>query len=90
MAPPSTPIEVNPSQLPGGAATLLRYALTAAGTAMVTNHVLPADSNVNNIVGAVLVVVSTGYGMWRTWHNKREAVTMAAAAPDRVAVVKGS
>lgn len=81
------PIEVNPSQLSAGAATLLRYGLTALGTAMVTRRVLPADTDVNSLVGAVLVLVSTAYGMWRTWHNKRQAVAMASAAPDSVAVV---
>lgn len=88
--PVQTPITVNPAQLPAGAATLLRYALTAIGGVMLNHKLLPAGTDVNAVVGAVLVVVSTGYGIWKTYRNKAQLVTAAAAAPDNVAVVKGS
>lgn len=83
-----TPIQVDSRQLPAGAGTLLRYGLTALGTYMVTEGILPAGSDVNALVGAVLVLASTAYGMYATYRNKKQLVTTAAAAPDDVAVVK--
>lgn len=83
-----TPIQVDPNQIPAGAATLLRYALTTIGTVMVTRGLLPAGSDVNAIVGAALVIISTLYGLWKTYDNKQKLVTVATAAPNRVAVVK--
>jgi len=76
---------VDSRQLPSGIATLLRYGLTVAGTAMVTDGILPAGSDVNAIVGAVLVVASTAYGMWLTYKNKR-TVVKAVVSPESVAL----
>ena len=83
-----TPIQVNSNQLPEGIATAVRYALTILGTVMMSDGLLPAGSDVNSIVGAALVVLSTAYGIWKTYDNKKKLVTAASAAPDSVAVVK--
>lgn len=84
-----TPIEVNPSQLPGSLGTLLRYGLTALGGLLLSKNILPAGTDVNQIVGALLMIISTGYGLFKTVSNKSKLVTAAAAAPNHVAVVKG-
>lgn len=84
------PIQVNPAQLPAMAATLLRYILTALGAYMAKQGLLPAGSDVNAIVGFALMVISGGWGIWKTYSNKTKLVTAASAAPDDVAVVKGS
>jgi hypothetical protein len=81
------PIVVNDTQLPGTAATLLRYAATAIGGVLVTRGFLPADSDVNAIVGSVLIVASAVYGVYKTWSNKRKLIKASDAAPNDVAIV---
>lgn len=84
---PTVPIEVNPNPLPASLATLLRYVLTFVGGLAVSKGVLPADSDVNELVGAVVAVAATAYGIWRTIRNKKELVVAAEAAPNSVATV---
>lgn len=81
-------IVVDPNTIPSSISTLLRYALTALGTLMLTNNILPVGTDVETFVGIVLMVVSTGYGIYKTITNKRKLVVTANAAPDSVAVVK--
>jgi hypothetical protein len=82
-----TPIIVKDNQLPGGAATLLRYVLTALGGILVTKGFLPAGSDVNQLVGIGLMVGSAVYGVYKTFSNKKKLVTAAAAAPNSIAKV---
>ena len=85
---PESQIKVPDSSLPTTAATLIRYVLTALGTLMVTKGILPVDSDVETTVGAILVVISTGYGAWRSYKNNEDKKTMEPYAPAKVATLK--
>ncbi len=85
--PAETPIIVNGSAIPATILTVLRYVLTALGGVLVTNNVLPTDTNVDQIVGAFLILAATVWGAYRSKTNNDQKVTMAEKLPDRIAEV---
>jgi hypothetical protein len=83
----SDPIQVNPSQLPGGAGTLVRYLIATVGGVLLSKGFLPEGTNVEQLTGAAMSLIAFGWGLYRTVTNKRKLVTAADAAPNHVAVV---
>ncbi len=81
------PIIVNESPLPQSAYTLLRYVLTAIGGLLVSQGYFDEEV-LNHLIGAVLIIVPAGLGIYRTVFNKKQLVIAAAAAPNDVAVVR--
>ncbi len=81
------PIIVNESPLPQSAFTLLRYALTAIGGLLVSQGYFDEEV-LNNVIGALLIIIPTAAGVYRTVFNKKQLVIAAAAAPNDVAVVR--
>lgn len=83
----SDPIIVRENPYPAGVSTVIRYALTALGAFLVSRGIFSQDM-INDVIGAVLVILPAAYGLYRTVILKKEAVVMAAALPNDVAVVK--
>lgn len=86
IPPADTPVHVPASPLPESTTTLLRYALVTLGGVFVSKGWL-SDSDLNAIVGVLLIVVPTGVGIWKTRRNNAKMVTMATVLPDSVAKV---
>lgn len=84
---PTTPILVDPNALPAIGAVVLRYALQALGGFLVARGWIDGDA-VEAIVSGSLVVVPMAYAAVRASRNRAKLVTIAAAAPNDVAVVK--
>jgi hypothetical protein len=87
MADSTYPVQVPASSLPSIAATLLRYGLTALGAWFVTHGWLN-DQQLNDAIGGILIVASTGYGAWKSHSNVTKLQNVAGAVPDAVAQVK--
>lgn len=94
-----TPIVVNPSpaaeQISAGIRTLIvLVGGISAIIGLLGKHdilglvVYLQSSAAVPVVGAAGAVGAFLYGQWKTIVRKREAVTIAAAAPDSVAVIK--
>ncbi len=81
------PIVVRESAIPAGINTIIRYGLTALGGLLVSRGWFSEDA-LNDIIGALLVILPAAYGLYRTITNKKEAVIMATALPNDVAVLK--
>ncbi|WCT73916.1 hypothetical protein PQ455_01400 [Sphingomonas naphthae] len=84
----STPLVVNPDPVPAMLATAARYAAALlAGWLIRRGYIGHADEAL--ISGLVLAIVTTGYALWRSHSAKAQLVTVARAADDSVARVKG-
>ncbi len=81
------PIVVNSSAIPANVLTLVRYALMAIGAFLVSKGYFTEEA-VNDLVGALLMLISTGYGLYATQRSHDTKVVLADRAPDRFAVVK--
>lgn len=79
------PIIVPNSALPPMAATAIQYVVTALGGVLITKGFLPADSDINMLVGVVLMLASAGYGIYKTRRNVAKQQTMEPYVPDQVA-----
>ena len=82
------PIEVAQNSLPTTVITILRYLLTAFGAYLVSHNVLPAGTDVNQIVGAVIVVAATAYGAFKSFQHNEQKKVMEPYAPNSVAKPK--
>lgn len=82
------PIEVSPNSLPTTIMTVLRYILTAFGALLVSKHILPIDTNIEQIVGALLIVANAGYGGFKSFQHNEEKKTMEPYAPNTIAKLK--
>lgn len=88
LTPPvEQPVTVPSSALPESTLTLLRYALVTLGGVFVSKGWL-SDSDLNAIVGVLLIVIPTVYGIIKTKRNQAVQVTLADKLPDSVARVK--
>lgn len=88
LTPPvDQPVTVPASAIPEGALTLARYALVSLGGVFVSKGWL-SDSDLNALVGALLIIVPTIYGIVKTKRNQAVQVTLARKLPDSVAQVK--
>lgn len=81
------PVQVPASALPAELATTIRYALVMLGGVFVSRGWL-SDAELNAIVGVILIVAPTVWGIIRTRRNHQKQTTMATALPDSVAQVK--
>jgi hypothetical protein len=81
------PIIVNPSSTAGQAGTAARYLLTAAGAWAIGKGYI-TDQTLQAITTLVTIIAPAAYGMWRTYHSKRQLVVAADAAPNSVARVQ--
>ena len=80
-------IAVNPNSLPTTVITVLRYVLNAIGALLITNEILPGGTDVNAIVGSILLVVSTGYGAYKSWKHNEQKKEMEPYVPNDVAAL---
>lgn len=82
------PIVVPASPIPETTVALIRYALTAFGGALLVKRGIISNSELQDIVGVLLVVISAGYGMWLTRRNNAKQKAMAVHLPDEIAQVQ--
>ncbi len=82
------PIVVPASAVPETVLAMIRYALTTLGGILLVKRGLVSDTELQEIVGAVLVIVPTVYGMWLTRRNNAKQKTMADHLPDEIAQVQ--
>lgn len=87
MAISNPPIVVSDSALPATIAAALRYVLGLAGSFAVGKGWV-AEGDVPSIVAAVSGVIAIAYGLYKTFHTRRNLIIAAEAAPDSVAQVK--
>lgn len=83
----AAPITVPASPLSPLMLTLLRYALTALGTVMVSRGLIDQGS-ADALAGAALIAIPTLWGMILTRRDQAQKARMAERLPDGVAVVK--
>lgn len=81
------PVTVPASPFTAELATTIRYALVTIGGIFVSRGWL-SDAELNAIVGVVLIVAPTLWGVWATRRNHNKQITMAVALPDAVAQIK--
>lgn len=81
------PVTVPASPFTAELATTIRYALVTIGGIFVSRGWL-SDAELNAIVGVVLIVAPTVWGVWKTRSNHTKQITMASVLPDSVAQVK--
>jgi hypothetical protein len=80
------PIEVTDNTLDGQITTLARYLVTAIGSyalgrGWIDGHMLQL------LVALVTVIAPTAWGIYKTFVHKTQLITVAEAAPNRVAKV---
>ena len=85
--PVEQPVIIAQSALPEASMTLLRYVLVAAGGVLVTQGYID-DRTLNDVVAALLIILPTLYGLFRTKRNHAIKVTLADKLPDRAARVE--
>lgn len=78
---------IDPNSVPGQIAALGRYTITAIGSFALGRGWISSDV-LQLITGLLTVALPTGFAIYKTWDNKKKLVTIAASAPDSVAVVK--
>ena len=81
------PVQVSASPVPAELATAARYLLVMAGGWFVNEGIL-TRGELEAIVGALLIIAPTVWGVWKTRSNHTKQITMAAVLPDSVAQVK--
>lgn len=79
------PIQV-PDKIAEAFMTLLRYGLFGIGTSLITKGWLPVGTDLNTIVGAVMMIITTAWSQKRTATNVDEKNLMASRLPDSVAM----
>lgn len=82
------PIVVPASAIPDTILALIRYVLTAIGGSLLVKRGLITDAALQDIIGALLVIIPTVYGAWLTHRNNAKQKVMAVHLPDRIAQVK--
>jgi hypothetical protein len=88
LTPPvEQPVIVPSSAVPEQVTTLLRYVLVTLGGVFVSKGWL-SDSDLNALVGAVLIIGPTVYGIIKTKRSNAVQQTLADKLPDSVAQVK--
>lgn len=86
--PTTTPIIVNPDQTAAQIGVALRYALTLVGGYLVAKGWI-GDDLLELLTTLLLTLGPVAYAAYRSHQQKKALVTVATAAPDYVAVVKG-
>lgn len=98
MATTDTPIVVNPSLLPSAGGTILRDILVIAAALPILVKLIGSrdlrgiidwigSSDGATVIAIVVPLLVSGWRAWRSTKQKAKFVTVAAAAPDSVAVV---
>ena len=81
------PIEISGLALPTALAAGLRYALTSI-LAFAVGRGWVDTENADGILSIILLLVTVGYGLWKTYRKQSQLITAGEAAPNSVAVVK--
>lgn len=89
MTDPTTPIVVNPDQTMAQFGVALRYAVQTLGGYFAAKGYIDGD------LLQVLLAIGTllgpyAYAAWRAHEQKKALVRIATAAPDSVAIVRGT
>lgn len=82
------PIVVPASAIPATTLAMIRYVLTAIGGSLLVQRGIISDAELQNIVGILLVVIPTAYGMWLTRRENAKQKAMAVHLPDEIAQVQ--
>lgn len=89
LSPPAaSPIVVPASAIPDVALTLLRYVLTLLGGALLVKRGVISDADLQEAIGAVLMLAPIIWAALRTKQNHTVKVTLADKLPDGEAVVR--
>lgn len=81
------PIIVSKSAISTNTLTFIRYLLVAAGGILVSKGYL-SDKTLNDIIGLILIIIPTAYGIWQSQKNNDIKVTLADEVPNRIAKVE--
>lgn len=76
-------LRINSNPFPAGIATLLRYVLTALGGLLVSRGYFSQDA-LNDVVGALLIIIPACYGLYKTVANKQKLVEAATTPPELI------
>lgn len=87
--PDTIPIVVNPDQTAAQLGVALRYALTLVGGYLVAKGWI-GDDLLELITTLALTLGPVAYAAYRAHQQKKALVTVAQAAPNDVAIVKGA
>jgi F0F1-type ATP synthase assembly protein I len=88
LTPPvEKPVTVRASAIPEQTLTLIRYVLVMLGGIFVSKGWL-SDSDLNALIGALLIILPTIVGIVKDKRNQAVQVTLAKALPDEVARVE--
>jgi hypothetical protein len=82
------PIVVPASAVPETTLALIRYALTALGGSLLVKRGIISNAELQELIGVVLVILPTAYGMWLTRRSNAKQKTMADHLPDTIAQVQ--
>lgn len=69
------------------ALTIARYVMVAAGGIFVSRGYL-TDEQLNDVIGAILIVVPTLWGAYLAWRNNEQKKRMADPLPNSIAETK--
>lgn len=81
-----TPITVKEHTLPEPVSAALRYLIAIGLPMAIQRGYLPADST-EGVTAMIITAATVGYGLWRTYQQRKKLVAVAEAAPDTIAVV---
>lgn len=82
------PIVVPASAVPDTTLALIRYVLTTLGGALLVKRGIISNGELQDIIGVLLVLIPTAYGMWLTRRSNAKQQTMADHLPDSIAQVQ--
>lgn len=86
--PTTTPIIVDPDPTLATLGVAIRYAITTLGGYLVGKGWIDGDL-VQVVASIALALLPAVYAAWKARENKAVLTTVAASAPDTVAIVKG-
>lgn len=87
--PDTPPIVVNPDQTAAQAGVAIRYALTVIGGYLVAKGWI-GDDLLELLTTLILTLGPFAYATYRSHQQKKALITVATAAPDSVAIIKGT
>lgn len=82
------PIVIDRSPVTDQLTSLIRAVLIMLGTSLIARGWLPADADINALVGGAITVGAAAWGVIKATRRKQELVTAGKAAPDAVAIVR--
>lgn len=76
-------MEVKTNTLPAVLVTLLGYAGAMLAGWLVQKGIITGDDT-QKVVGGIMALGATGYGAYKTWHNRTKIVDAALTPPSEV------